>query len=377
VNTWDALVWAGSLLAAASTAHTAVNLRRLRHLEAAPPPTTERVSVLLPVRDEAGQVGPCLAALRAQLGARDLEILVLDDGSTDDTVAEALAAAEGDPRIRLLTGAPLPAGWLGKPHACHQLAAAATGSVLVLLDADVRLAPSAVAAGVDHLRQHALDLLSAWPRQLAVSPIERLVQPLQQWSWATALPLGVADALQRPSMTAANGQFLVVDAGAYRRCGGHGAVRAKVLDDIALARTVRQAGGRVGLADASALAECRMYQDWPSLREGYTKSLWSAFGSRAGAAGVLGWMSLAYLVPAVATLRGSAVGLAGYGAAVVGRYLVARRTGGRTLPDVLSHPLSVGVFVYLTTLSWRRHRRGDLSWKGRPVVPARPAGHDG
>ncbi len=376
MSTWRQVTRAGSALAVAGTVHAALNLRRLRHLDPAPPPTAERVSVLLPARDEAGQIGPALAALRAQRGVGNLEILVLDDGSSDATVAQARSAAAGDPRVHLLTGAELPPGWLGKPHACHQLAAAATGSVLVFLDADVRLAPSALAAGVAELRRRDLALVSAWPAQLAGSPAERLVQPLQQWSWATTLPLGLADALQWSSMTAANGQFLVVDAGAYRHCGGHAAIRAEVLDDIALARAVKQGGGRASLVDASELARCRMYRDWPEVREGYAKSLWSAFGSPAGAAGVLGWLTLAYLVPPAAALRGSRMGWAGYGAAVAGRYLVARRTGGRQLPDALAHPASVGVFGYLAGLSWWRRQRGGLAWKGRAVVPVGVEGHD-
>ncbi|MET0415454.1 MAG: glycosyltransferase family A protein, partial [Actinoplanes sp.] len=109
--------------------------------------TAERVAVLLPLRDEAGRVTPCLESLLAQRGVPNLEILVLDDGSTDGT-AEVVRSVAGD-KVRLLTGAPLPDGWLGKPHACHQLAAAAPDAdILSFVDADVVLQPDAIAAGV-------------------------------------------------------------------------------------------------------------------------------------------------------------------------------------------------------------------------------------
>jgi len=364
---WRALVWAGSAGAVALTAHTVANLRALREPAIDPTPATERVSVLLPVRDEAHQVADCLAAVLDQVAVADLEILVLDDGSSDGTAGAVRAAAGGDPRVRLLTGAPLPSGWLGKPHACAQLADAATGSVLVFLDADVRLAPHAVAAAVALLRDSGLDLISPYPRQIAESPGERLVQPLLQWSWLTTLPLRRAEHSPRPSMCAANGQFLVVDTGCYRRAGGHAEIRSQVLDDVALLRAVKRAGGSGGMVDGTQLAVCRMYTDWPSVQDGYSKSLWAAFGSPAGAVAVTSGLSLCYLLPPVAALAGSPVGLVGYAAAVAGRYLVAERTGGRSVPDALFHPASIAALGWLTARSWREHRRGSLRWKGRAL----------
>jgi hypothetical protein len=362
---WRALTVTGSLGAIALTAHTAANLRSLRVPALDPSPAAERVSVLIPARDEAARIADCLAAVLDQIAVEDLEILVLDDGSTDGTADAARAAAAGDPRVRVLSGSAPPSGWLGKPWACHQLAAAATGSVLVFVDADVRLAPQAIAASVALLRQAGLDLVSPYPRQVAESVPERLVQPLLQWSWLTTLPLRRAERSLRPSLAAANGQLLVVDAEAYRHCGGHGAVRDKILDDIELLRAVKRAGGSGGVVDGTGLAVCRMYTDWPSLREGYTKSLWAAFGSRAGAAAVTGALCLLYVVPPAAALRGSRIGLAGYLAAVAGRYVVAERTGGRSVPDALFHPASVLTFTWLTAASWRGRHRGDLVWKGR------------
>jgi len=358
-------VRAGALLALAGTVHTAVNLRLLRVPPRDPPPVAERVSVLLPLRDEAARVEPCLRGLLAQRGLRDLEVLVLDDGSSDGTADVVRRVTGADPRVRLLAGAALPTGWLGKPHACAQLAAAATGTVLVFLDADVVLAADAVAATVALLRWSGLDLVCPYPRQQAGSAAERLVQPLLQWSWLTFLPLRLAERSPRPSLAAANGQLLAVDAAAYRRAGGHAAVRGEVLEDLALLRALKRAGGRGGVADGTALASCRMYDGWPALREGYTKSLWSAFGSPAAAGGVLGLLGLAYVLPAAAALRGSRVGLAGYAAGVAGRALAAYRVGGRVWPDSLAHPASVLVALGLTARSWRARRRGTATWKGR------------
>jgi hypothetical protein len=353
-----------ALGAAAATVHSALNARVLRRPAAAPPPPAGRVAVLLPVRDEAARVEGCLRALLAQTA--DVRIVVLDDGSTDGTAAIVRQTAAGDDRVELVTGAPLPPGRLGKPHACAQAAARAGGvEHLVFVDADVMLAPHAVAACVDLLERHGLDLVSPYPRQLAVTPAERLVQPLLQWSWLTFLPLRAAERSPRPSLTAANGQLLAVRRDAYERAGGHAAVAGEVLEDLALLRAVKRSGGRGVVADGTALATCRMYSSGPALAAGYEKSLWAAFGSPAGATATAALLTGLYVVPAVAALAGSRAGLAGYLAGVAGRVVTARATGGRAWPDALAHPVSVVALVALTGRSWRARRRGTLHWKGR------------
>ena len=364
---WRALTWAGTATAVALTAHTAVNVRLLRRPDDDPAPVTGRVSLLLPVRDEAHQVGACLAAVLAQTGVHDLEVLVLDDGSTDGT-ADVVAAGD-DARVTLLGGsAEPPPGWLGKPWACHRLAEEATGDVLVFLDADVRLEPHALAAAVGLLRSTGLDLVSPYPRQLAVTPGERLVQPLLQWSWLTTMPLRAAERSSWRSLSAANGQFLVVDTGAYRRSGGHRAVRGEVLDDVSLLRQVKAWGGRGVVTDGTAIATCRMYTSWAEVRDGYSKSLWSAFGPAPAALAVMSTLTTAYVVPTLAALMGSPVGALGYAAGVAGRALVARRTGGRVWPDSFAHPACVLALAALTARSHRLRRRGGLAWKGRPLA---------
>lgn len=373
-RTAETVVAAGAVGAALATAHTALNLSLLRRTSDTPPAVVERVSVLVPARDEAGRIGPCIASILASAGVRDLEVLVLDDGSTDGTADVVTATAAGDPRLRLIDGgaSDIPDGWLGKTWACRRLAAEASGSVLVFVDADVVLAPHALAATVAVLRGGGLDLVSPYPRQLADGPLPRLVQPLLQWSWATLLPLRLAESSPRPTLAAANGQLLAIDAAAYARCGGHDAVRGEVLDDVALLRAVKAAGGRGAVVDGTDVATCRMYDDGAQLVEGYTKSLWSAFGSPAGSAAVVSLLALLYVVPPVAavagpTPRARTAGALGYAAGVAGRVLVARRTGGRPA-DALAHPASVAVFGGLVAESCRRRRAGTLRWRGRTLT---------
>lgn len=362
----------GTAMATAGTLHAAFNIRRLKPLPSTPTTVPQRVSILLPLRDEATRVTPTLRAVLDQRGLPNAEILVLDDGSSDGTADVVRAVAGDDPRLTLVDGGPQPPppGWLGKPWACARLADLATGDVLVFVDADVVLEPHAIAATVDALRDNGLQLLSPYPRLVAVSPAERLVQPLVVWSWLTTLPLGPTERSRRPSLAAANGQLLAVDAAAYRAVGGHAAVRGEVLEDIALLRAFKRAGFRGVPTVGSAVASCRMYDGPRDVYDGYTKSLWSAFGSRAGAAAVVAALGLAYVAPAVVAVTSRdrvarTVGAVGYAAGVAGRVLVARRTGERAWPDALAHPLSVTAFGLLTAASWRRRARGTLTWKGR------------
>lgn len=364
---------AASWTAAALCVHAVSNASRLR---VAPPAPTSGfaplVSVLIPARDEAPNLAACLDAVLASRGIV-AEVLILDDGSTDATPAIAAAYAQRDRRVRVLTGRPLPAGWLGKPSACAQLAAEAKGEVLVFLDADVVVGPQALARSAALLDAAGLDLVSPYPRQIAITPAERLVQPLLEWSWLTFLPLRLAEELPAPSLVAANGQLLVCRRKSYESVGGHGCVRDAVLEDVALARAFKGAGMRATVADGSGLAACRMYSGWAQVRDGYSKSLWATSRTAGGAAAVSALLVWLYVLPPavaawrLATRRGGATAPAlGYVAGVAGRVVTARRTGGRTA-DAVVHPVSVATLVWLQWRSRRLHRAGRLTWKGRPI----------
>ncbi|GAA0567225.1 glycosyltransferase [Paractinoplanes ferrugineus] len=330
---------------------------------------TERIAVLLPLRNEADRVRPCLEALLAQRGVADLTIHVLDDGSTDGT-AEVVREIAGD-RVRLITGADLPPGWLGKPYACHQLAqAAGNADILSFVDADVVLEPDALARAATLLRRIGVTLLSPYPGIVGAGA---LVQPLLQWSWLTFLPLRAMERSPRPSLAAAGGQWLIVDAEGYRRSGGHAGVRTEILEDIELARAVKRSGGRIALADGSPAATCRMYDSWHDLTNGYTKSLWASFGSPVAAGFVVVLLLLLYALPPAAALGlavtgahvGALLALCAYLLGVLGRVVAAAATGTKPWPSALAHPIAIVVFAWLIARSFRLRHRGRLFWRGR------------
>jgi len=358
----------GSARAVRQAARIARNARAAHVPDPEPAPITERVSVLMPARNEAHRIAPGIRSLVAQTGVADLEILVLDDNSTDSTAAVVAQACRNDPRVRVLPGRQLPEGWRGKPHACAQLGAAATGSVLVFVDADVEFAPHAVAAAVSLLRARHLDFVSPFPRQLTGSIAERLMQPITAWVRLSLVDMRHAEDSVEPGSLLANGQFLVIDAAAYRRAGGHEAIKDAMIDDVWLAATLKATGSRGVAVEGSGIASCRMYAGWTELRDGYTRWLWVLFPTLKGllltCAKVLG----TDVVPALAALRGSRLGLLGYAAGVTGRVIAGHAARDRVVPDALAHPLSSALSVGLYVDSYWRRRRDRVSWKGRVIA---------
>ncbi len=229
------------------------------------------VSVVIPARDEAANIGACVDAARASAGCM-VEIVVVDDHSTDATPAIVAARMAADSRVRVVVPPPLPSGWAGKPHACWTGAQAAQHPILLFIDADVRLGPEAVARLAAGLCRERLALASAFPRERTGSLGEALLVPLIHVLLLGYLPLRLMRRSRRPALGAGCGQVMMADAAAYRAIGGHGAVRQSWHDGVTLPRAFRTRGHMTGLFDATALAECRMYHGWRAAWRGFSKN---------------------------------------------------------------------------------------------------------
>lgn len=370
-----ALVCASSAATAAYNARTA----RLGRVDSrgAGPPASEAVAVCIPARDEAATLPDLLDDLRARAGPHRLRVIVVDDGSTDGTADIARRRVAGDHRFRVEVA---PAEVVGKTAVCDRAARLAQAApdpptVLVFVDADVRLGPEAISAGIAELRGSGADLLCPWPTQRAEDPLGVLLQPLLAWSWSATLPVRPSEALGLPSMAVACGQFLIVDAAAYRRIGGHAAVGAAVAEDLAIARLMRRAGGRTIVRYAPDLARCTMYRSAAAVWDGHRRWLAPSTGSPIGALGMAAHLTVTGPLPFLAWIAGRdrrvrICGAAGYASSVLGRLVVRRAETGRrpSTADVLvalAHPVAVSVESALLIASARAHRLGDVEWKGR------------
>ena len=246
--------------------NTLLNVRLLKTPEM--PASRPRVAILIPARNEDANIEACVRAALASEHA-DIEVVVLDDGSTDNTFALVEQMARNDGRLRIATAPPLPPGWRGKPHACQHLAALADSPFLLFIDADVRLLPQAAARLVPPT---GVDLVSGVPRQILGGAVEAAVVPMINTLIYGYLPVALMRSRPDTSLAAACGQMIMVRASAYRECGGHAAIRTTMHDGLQLPRLFRQRGFTTDLVDGTSLATCRMYESASAVFNGFSKN---------------------------------------------------------------------------------------------------------
>lgn len=330
------------------------------------------VSVLIPARNEVDRIERCLQSVLQQRGVDD-EVWVLDDRSTDATAAIVSSYARRHPHLRLHAGESLPAGWLGKPWACQQLSELAAGDYLLFLDADVELAPGALAAALAMAQRDRLGLLSLLPVQVMGSLVERLLIPIIPWSLLSLLPLGWAQRVRWPLLSAAIGQFMLFHRQAYQAVGGHQQVRHSVTEDLLLARRIKAAGLRWALRSGRGAAHCRMYVGGHQTIAGLSRSLLGVFDGRVGLHLALwSWIAAVNLLPVgvlAAALGGASLpeGAVWRSAASVilnvGAWLMIRHMAGLPLAAGFNYPLTLAFGWAIAVRSAFVSDRMALRWR--------------
>jgi len=337
------------------------------------------IAIIVPARNEARNIRRCVAALLAQRYP-NLAVIVVDDGSTDETPAILAELARTSPRLRVVTGEPLPPGWAGKPHALAQgvQAAPPEAAWFCLVDADTFAEPDLIGAAYAAALTHGAAMLSLFTYQELNTFWERVIMPLVFSALAVGFPPERVNDPARPEAVA-NGQFILIRRETYAAVGGHAALRGSIVEDKALAENVKRAGHRLLLADGRALARTRMYTGLAEVWQGWTKNIYLGLDGRrplllvgiltalAGALFLPGWLIagaawwaaggglLAGLVTAQAALTWLAVALV--------RTEVSRELG---LPRwyALTLPLGAALFAAMMIVSALRGRNG-VRWKGR------------
>lgn len=329
-----------------------------------------RVSVLVPARDEEAHLEACLATVLVQ-GPELLEALVYDDRSSDRTAEIVQDIAGRDPRVRLLSGGELPAGWYGKPHACQRLADAARGEWLLFLDADARLEQGALAALVGEAEGRRVTLLSAWPDLEMASFPERALMPMLNSFVFTLYPAPLALLRPEPALGLAHGACILVRADAYRRLGGHGRVACEIFEDTRLAREWRALGERSLCLDGRAIVRVRMYDSLAGIWRGFRKNLYAGFTSDTSFWAFQAFRAVAFLGPFVLAPTLSAIGhpAAQFAWIAVGLVLAQRLVlalrFGHPLWSCLLEPVAEVFLLVLAVASRRSARGGGVEWKGR------------
>lgn len=356
--------------------------RSLASESSEPPTPAPQLSVIVPARNEARNIARCVRSLLASTYPA-LEVLVVDDHSTDGTADIARDAADGDGRVRVLENPPLPNGWFGKQWACATGAAAAGGELLLFTDADTWHAPELATRAVNAKRRLDADLLSVAGRQETHSFWERLLQP--QILWMLLARYGGTETVssaRRAEDVIANGQFMLLSRVAYDTIGGHAAVRGKVAEDLALAQRLFRSGRRVVLVMGQEQLSTHMYASLAELVRGWGKNVYAG-GVDAMPGGAVGRLLFPVVLPVVPlmsvtpwlALGAAAIGLLGGGwlpwsvlcilASIVWWILIYRGFHQRVWLALL-YPIGAAVVLYIIVRAIARGRR--VAWKDREYI---------
>jgi glycosyl transferase family 2 len=344
-------------------------------LYAAPPAPSriESVSVLIPARNEERSIAACVNAALASKTV-DLEVIVFDDHSIDRTAAIVEQIACRDRRVRLAASPALPAGWCGKQFSCSELGKLADRPVLCFLDADVRLQPDGLARMAAGLRQTKSALLSGFPRQITITPLEQMLLPLMHFLLLGFLPLDRMRRSVNPAFGAGCGQIFIADREAYLKAGGHEAIRESRHDGLTLPRAFRRAGFQTDLCDATSVASCRMYQNAREVIGGLLKNATEGlaapkrimpFSILLLAGQVLPLPLLAWSFFGVASVASTILLIFALLASYLPRIIAVFRYQ-QPLCGALLHPIAIAL---LLGIQWwalcRRWLRLPANWKGR------------
>ena len=329
------------------------------------------VSVIVPARNEELSLRACLESLGGQTGIL-FEIIVVDDGSTDRT----REIAGSFPSVKVIEAPPLPPGWSGKNNAVTAGARVARGRWLLFTDADTVHRPASLSRSVTEAEQNRMALLSYSPEQEVHGVLEKAVMPVIFAELAaTYRPSQVSD--PRSSAAAANGQYLLVSREAYDAVGGHAAIAGSLLEDVALAKKVKQSRRKIFFRYGGDAVRTRMYRNFAQLREGWTKNLALLFAAPVRIAFlrllefslIVGSAILAVIALAGGRTRvGVVLGLL---AVVLYGFLFKRIRQAHFSWDAnLLSLFGLPLFSYLLLRSALSYKRGRVSWKGRQYDPA-------
>jgi chlorobactene glucosyltransferase len=354
----------------------AANLAGIRRLERAPSPREHpKVSVVIPARDEERSIAAAVQAHLAQ-SYGDLEVITVNDQSTDRTGEILASLSLLDPRLVVVEGGPPPPGWLGKPHALWEGAQRASAPLLLFADADVVYGPEALTRAVGELQHSHADLLCLIPAIETVGFWEGALMPYL----LNALFLGpgfLANSDRFRKIAAGGGAGNLVRRAAYEQIGGHAAIRDSVIDDIHLALRVKGAGLRARVVRAEKDVSVRMYRGFAEVCDGFTKNVAYAFSGPFGLwFGIQSVVGIFLTVLPVVVLFAAALGAsvsssdvfwagAGYGLFVLAQAALAIALG-RSLWPSLTHPIMATVWAGILCRSfYHRIIRRRLTWRGR------------
>lgn len=323
------------------------------------------VSILIPARDEEEDILALLQSIHNQ-DYQHYEVIVLDDGSSDNTYKICAEYAAHHPQFKVIKGAELPHGWLGKNFACYQLAQLAKGNFLLFLDADEQVYNGLINSAVHRMYQRKLGLLSLFANQQMQSAGEKLVVPLMHYILLNLLPLQLVYLIKNASVAAASGQFMLFDAEVYRQNQWHEQVRHKVVEDVEIMKLVKDAKYNGEALLANGMVSCRMYKSYSEAINGFSKNFLAAFNYN-----VFGFLIYILLVIAgpmlvIMTFDFQLIFFM-LGLVILTRIMISLSAKQNAFDNVVLHPLQMFSLTFIAFTAIQRHLTKTNVWKGRKI----------
>ena len=323
------------------------------------------LSLLIPARDEENNIGHLLDDL-ISISDRIKEIIVYDDKSTDNTASIVKQYSARDTRIKLISGKELPDDWNGKNHACYQLSLEANSDYLLFLDADVRVSEGVINRAVRYMERYRCSMMSIFPTQVMKSEGEKITVPNMQIILLTLLPLPLVRLAWFPSLSAANGQFMMFRSDTYREFEPHSIFRKSRAEDIEISGYLKKQHKRVSCLTGVEGIRCRMYHNKKDAIEGFSKNVIYFFGNSLPLA-IIYWLTttLGFIV-FLADGRIEAL-LLWLVATLLARIFVSITALMKVSDNLLlfvPQQLMLGKFILRSILN---NRKKTFRWKGRTI----------
>nr|WP_294948619.1 glycosyltransferase family 2 protein [uncultured Mucilaginibacter sp.] len=326
---------------------------------------TDKVSILIPARNEADNILTLLTSVHQQ-DYENYEVLVLDDNSTDNTYQVCVDFAAIHPRFKVIKGEPLPAGWLGKNYACHQLAQQASGQYYLFLDADEQVQKGLINSAVHRMKLRGLSLLSLFTNQTMRTAGEEMVVPLMHYILLNLLPLRLVYLVKSAALSAASGQFMLFDAVDYKEYQWHQLAKNKVVEDVEIMKLVKSAKLNGEALLANGMISCRMYKGYNEAINGFGKNFLAAFNYN-----IIGFLIYLLLViggPAliIMTMNLNLIFIM-FGLIMLGRIMISLSAGQNAVTNIFLHPVQMFSLLVIGITSIQKHLSKTTVWKGRKI----------
>lgn len=323
------------------------------------------VSILIPARDEEQNILNLLESIKEQ-DYKHYEVIVLNDHSSDNTLALCRIFCESDSRFQVLQGKALPKDWLGKNFACFQLANAARGKYLMFLDADETVANGLINNSIHRMKLRGLSLLTLFTNQAMLTLGERMVVPLMHFMLLNLLPLRLVSLSKSPAFSAASGQFMLFDADNYKKNQWHKQVKNRVVEDIEIMKLVKGFGYKGEALLANGFIFCRMYTNLEEAMNGFGKNLLAGFNN--SVPGLFLYISLVILGPIVMFgILSTELLLFALSLIFLSRVMISLMAGQKIWPNILLHPLQLFCLVIIAVISVKMYFTKTIVWKGRNI----------